>query len=153
MFTVRFLNYAGDDLLGVVEAEYGEDITSKAPTPEIITGKTFNGWNVPITRIVEDMTVRPTYVDITYTVVFMKYDGGVLSVQHVAHGHAATAPTPELIPGHTFVRWDKDFSNITADLTVNPVYTAQILTVRFYSKDGETLWSTQQIEYGNAPRQ
>ena len=68
MFTVRFINYAGDDLLGTVEADYGEDITSKALTPEVFPGKTFNGWNVPITRIVEDMTVRSTYVDMTYTV-------------------------------------------------------------------------------------
>jgi len=148
MFTVRFLNYAGDDLLGIVEAEYGEDITSKAPTPEIITGKSFSGWNVPITQIVEDMTVRPTYEDITYTVIFKKYDGGNLSVQHIVHGHAAIAPTPELIPGHTFTGWDKDFSNITSDLTVNPIYTAQILTVRFLAKDGTTVWSTQSIEYG-----
>ena len=148
MFTVRFLNYAGDDLLGVVEAEYGEDITSKAPTPEVITGKSFNGWNVPITHVVEDMTVRPTYVDITYTVVFKKYDGGNLSVQHIAHGHAAVAPTPELIPGHSFVRWDKDFSHVTTDLTVNPIYTAQVLTVRFLAKDGTTVWSTQSVEYG-----
>ena len=39
MFTVRFLNYAGDDLLGIVEAEYGEDITDRAPEPEVIPGK------------------------------------------------------------------------------------------------------------------
>jgi len=148
MFTVRFLNYAGDDLLGTVEADYGEDITSKAPAPEVFPGKTFNGWNVPITHIVEDMTVRPTYVDTTYTVIFKKYDGGNLSVQHVAHGHAAVAPTPELVPGHTFTGWDKDFSHVTGDLTVNPIYTAQVFTVRFYAKDGSTVWSTQTIEYG-----
>ena len=39
MFTVRFLNYAGDDLLGTVEADYGEDITSKAPAPEVFPVK------------------------------------------------------------------------------------------------------------------
>ena len=94
------------------------------------------------------MTVRPTYEDITYTVIFKKYDGGNLSVQHIAHGHAAVAPTPELIPGHTFTGWDKDFSNITSDLTVNPIYTAQVLTVRFLAKDGTTVWSTQSVEYG-----
>ena len=150
MFTVRFLNYTGDDILGVAEAEYGEDITSKAPTPEVITGKSFSGWNVPITHIVEDMTVRPTYEDITYTVIFKKYDGGNLSVQHIAHGHAAVAPTPELIPGHTFTGWDKDFSNITSDLTVNPIYAAQVLTVRFLDKDREVVVSEQQVEYGKS---
>lgn len=86
MATVRFLNYAGDDLLGIVEADFGEDITSKAPEPEVIEGKNFNGWNPSITRVLFDMTVRPTYVDRTYTVVFKKYDGGNLSVQHAARG-------------------------------------------------------------------
>ena len=33
---VRFLNYAGDDLLGVVEIEYGGNALPLAPTPEII---------------------------------------------------------------------------------------------------------------------
>ena len=74
MFTVRFLNYAGDDLLGVVTCEAGADITSQAPTPEVFEGKTFTGWNVPITNIQEDMTVRPTYKAITYTVIFYKAD-------------------------------------------------------------------------------
>ena len=35
MYTVRFLNYAGDDLLGVVFCEEGEDITDRAPEPEV----------------------------------------------------------------------------------------------------------------------
>ena len=150
MATVRFLNYAGDDLLATVEAEFGEDITSKAPAPEIIEGKTFNGWSPPITRVIMDMTVRPTYVDRTYTVVFTKYDGGNLSVQHVAHGHAAVAPTPELVPGHSFSRWDKDYSNITSDLTVNPIYEANVYTVRFLDKDREVVVSEQQVEYGKS---
>ena len=71
-FTVRFLNYAGDDLLGTATVEWGEDATPLAPTPEIIVGKKFTGWNVPITHVVEDMTVRPTYVDV-HTVTFYNY--------------------------------------------------------------------------------
>ena len=77
MFTVRFLNYAGDDLLGIVEADYGEDITDRAPEPEVIPGKVFIGWNVPINHIVEDMTVRPVYQAevVTYQVRFLNYAG------------------------------------------------------------------------------
>lgn len=72
---VRFLNYAGDDLLGVVEIEYGGNALPLAPTPEIIQGKTFKGWNADITHVTEDMTVRPVYEDQTFTVRFLNYAG------------------------------------------------------------------------------
>lgn len=148
--TVRFLNYAGDDLLGTAVVTYGGDATSQAPTPEIITGKTFSGWNADITHVTEDMTVRPTYDETVYTVVFTKYGGGEASVQHVAHGHSATAPTPLLVEGHHFVRWDKDFSHVTSDLTVNPIYEPNVYTVRFLDKDSQTVVSEQEVEHGKS---
>lgn len=60
-YTVRFLNYAGDDVLKVVTVEVGGDATSLAPTPETIEGKTFKKWNPAITNVTSDMTVRPIY--------------------------------------------------------------------------------------------
>lgn len=147
-YTVRFLNYAGDDLLGTATVEYGEDATPKAPTPEVIAGKKFNGWNVPITCVVEDMTVRPTYVDI-HTVTFYNYAGdGTLSVQEVVDGESAVAPTPETITGKTFNGWDTDFSKVTSDLSIHPLYSDQIFTVRFLNKDATDVWSSQQVIYG-----
>lgn len=147
-YTVRFLNYAGDDLLGTATVEYGEDATPKAPTPEVIAGKKFNGWNVPITCVVEDMTVRPTYVDV-HTVTFYNYAGdGTLSVQEVVDGESAVAPTPETITGKTFNGWDTDFSKVTSDLSIHPLYSDQIFTVRFLNKDATDVWSSQQVIYG-----
>ncbi len=60
-YEVRFLNYAGDDLLADIQAEVGSDITDKAPTPEVIEGKTFKNWSADITNIQSDMTVRGVY--------------------------------------------------------------------------------------------
>ena len=151
MFTVRFLNYAGDDLLGVVTCEAGADITSQAPTPEVFEGKTFTGWNVPITNIQEDITVRPTYKAITYTVIFYKADNvTALSTQTVEYGKSATAPTPEAVIGKDFVKWDKEYSNVKSNLEIYPVYKVKVLTVRFFDKDGETVLSTQTVSYGNS---
>ena len=148
-FTVRFLNYAGDDLLGTATVEWGEDATPLAPTPEIIAGKKFTGWNVPITHVVEDMTVRPTYVDV-HTVTFYNYKGdGTLSVQEVEDGQDAKAPKEEKIAGKTFTGWDTDFTNVHSDLSVHPLYTDIYLTVRFLNKDGTDVWSTQSIRYGD----
>ena len=148
-FTVRFLNYAGDDLLGTATVEWGEDATPLAPTPEIIAGKKFTGWNVPITHVVEDMTVRPTYVDV-HTVTFYNYKGdGILSVQEVEDGQDAKAPKEEKIAGKRFIGWDTDFTNVHSDLSVHPLYTDIYLTVRFLNKDGTDVWSTQSIRYGD----
>ena len=151
MYTVRFLNYAGDDLLGVVTCEAGADITDQAPTPEVFEGKTFTGWNVPITNIQEDMTVRPTYKTTTYTVIFYKADNETaLSTQTVEYGKAAIAPTPQSVIGKDFEKWDKDYSNVKSDLDVYPVYVDQTFTVRFFDKDGESVLSTQTVIYGNS---
>ena len=40
----------------------------------------------------------------------------------VEEGEAATAPVDPTRDGYTFTGWDKDFSNITADLTVTAKY-------------------------------
>ena len=87
MYTVRFLNYAGDDLLGVVTCEAGDDITDLAPQPEVFEDKVFVSWNVDITNIQEDMTVRPIYNFKMYTVIFYKVDKRTpLSTQSIPYG-------------------------------------------------------------------
>ncbi|MDR1712883.1 MAG: RICIN domain-containing protein [Coriobacteriales bacterium] len=51
---------------------------------------------------------------------FKNWDGSVLKTQSgIAYGSAATAPTTNPTrSGYIFVGWDKDFSNVTANLTV-----------------------------------
>lgn len=101
-YTVRFLNYAGTDLLGTCDVEAGGDATDLAPQPEVIEGMVFNGWNVDITKVMEDMTVRPTYKSdsIYYTVNFLNYAGDdYLSTQKVKEGEDAVPPSPEKIRG------------------------------------------------------
>lgn len=80
----------------------------------------------------------------SYTVTFM--DGKtVLKTEKVQHGSAATAPKVSEKDGKTFKGWDKDFSNVTSDLTINAVYDVDTFTVTF--KDGDTVLSIQTVEY------
>lgn len=80
----------------------------------------------------------------SYTVTFM--DGKtVLKTEKVKHGSAATAPKVPEKDGKTFSKWDKDFKNITSDLTINAVYDVDTFTVTF--KDGEKVLETQTVEY------
>ena len=54
----------------------------------------------------------------TYTVTFVDGQGKTLKTQKVKSGKAATAPATPKRSGYTFTGWDKDFSKVTADMTV-----------------------------------
>lgn len=89
-------------------------------------------------------TVYVNWTINSYTVTFM--DGKtLLKTEKVQHGSAATAPEVPEQDGKTFKGWDKDFSKVTSDLTINAVYDVDTFTVTF--KDGEKLLETQTVEY------
>ena len=80
-----------------------------------------------------------------YTVTFMDGEKVLETFTNVPHGSAVTAPEVPEKNGKTFKGWDKDFSNVTSDLTINAVYDVDTFTVTF--KDGEKVLETQTVEY------
>lgn len=61
----------------------------------------------------------------SYTVTFVNHEGTVLSVlSDVASGSDVTAqaPIPPAREGYVFMGWSEDLSQVTANLTVHPVY-------------------------------
>ena len=84
----------------------------------------------------------------SYTVTFKDWDDSTLQSGSVNYGHGATAPADPLRTGFTFTGWDKGFNNITADLTVNAVYTINSYTVVFKDWDGTSL-KTESVDHGN----
>lgn len=80
-----------------------------------------------------------------YTVTFMDGEKVLETFTNVPHGSAVTAPEVPKKDGKTFSKWDKDFKNITSDLTINAVYDVDTFTVTF--KDGEKVLETQTVEY------
>lgn len=79
------------------------------------------------TILVESADTTPTT---KYTVTFLNGDGSVMKTQSVSEGKSATAPTATPTKAATdthyyqFAGWDTDFTNVTADITVKPVFTA-----------------------------
>ncbi|MBR2414489.1 MAG: Ig-like domain-containing protein [Clostridia bacterium] len=57
-----------------------------------------------------------------FTVTFVDADGTVLSEQEVTFGFDAVAPAVAFKQGFVFMGWDKDYTNITAELTVTAQY-------------------------------
>ena len=80
-----------------------------------------------------------------YTVTFMDGEKVLETFTNVPHGDTVTAPEVPKKDGKTFKEWDKDFSNVTSDLTINAVYDVDTFTVTF--KDGEKVLETQTVEY------
>ena len=64
----------------------------------------------------------PTPEKVMYTVVFVDHNGTVLKVEKVEAGQGATALQAPERKGYRFVKWDTDFSTVTKDLLVKPVY-------------------------------
>ena len=80
-----------------------------------------------------------------YTVTFMDGEKVLKAYTNVPHGDTVTAPEVPKKDGKTFSKWDKDFSKVTSDLTINAVYDVDTFTVTF--KDGEKVLETQTVEY------
>lgn len=90
--------------------------------------------------------VYPEY----FTVTFLDWDNEVLKEEKVFVGEDAQEPEQPYRQGYTFTGWDKDFTNVTADLTVKAQFEINTFTVRFFDMEGVQIGADQQIEYGNA---
>ena len=98
-----------------------------APADPSREGYTFKGWDSDFSNITTDLIVNALWEQvpapvITYKVTFTDGQGGILSEQDIESGKAAVAPADPSREGYTFKGWDADFSNITADLTVNALW-------------------------------
>ncbi len=87
-----------------------------------------------------------------YTVRFLDMNGDVISVQEVADGEAATAPTENQykIDGYIFKGWDKSFDNITADTDIHGKY-VKAYNVKFVDMNDNVI-SEQVVEEGKSAK-
>ncbi|MBQ1977866.1 MAG: InlB B-repeat-containing protein, partial [Ruminococcus sp.] len=130
-YTVTFVNYDGTVLAEEVVRKGADAEAPAAPTRDgdVQCRYVFRCWDADFTNVTEDMTVMALYdVELNkYTVTFTDFNGTVLSAQTVEYGKAAEAPAEPTREGYGFVGWDKDFSNITSDLTVTALYMEDIV--------------------------
>ncbi len=84
---------------------------------------------------------------VKYTVTFVDDEGNVLETQRVKEGDAATPETPTK-EGYTFVGWDKDFSNVTEDMTVTAIFEINSYKVTFVDMFDNIL-KEEMVEFGS----
>lgn len=120
-YTVIFLDENGEILQKHEFVPKGETITPPEAPSKL--GYSFIGWDKPLENITSNLTVSPVFEINKYTVTFKGVDGAVIkTINNVEHGSAVVAPTPPDVQGYIFVGWDKEFNNVTSDLTVNGLY-------------------------------
>jgi uncharacterized repeat protein (TIGR02543 family) len=74
-----------------------------------------------------------------YNIDFIDHDDSVIKSETVRYMGSATAPTQPEREGYTFTGWDRDFENITGDLSVKAVYSINQYTITFDSAGGSAV--------------
>ena len=85
-----------------------------------------------------------------YTVTFLDAFGATLKSEKVYKGDGATAPEAPEIADKAFDRWDTDFSAVTGDLTVSPIYVAAAEYTVTFKDDTGTVLKTEKVIHGHA---
>ena len=94
-----------------------------------------------------------------FTVRFLDADGNEIDVQTILYGESATAPATPALPSDTaewdyisFKEWDTDFTNVTSDLDIRPIFNRnkKSYTIKFVDYNDSEITS-ESVEYGEMP--
>lgn len=144
--TVTFKDWDGT-VLKTQKVNYGE--AAQAPESPTRTGYTFRGWSTDFAAVTSDLVVWAEYDAITFTVTFKSWNGTVLKTQTVNYGTDATAPTAPERTGYYFKGWDKNYTDVTENLTVTALYNIKTYTVSFVDWNGVTL-KQETVNHGSS---
>ena len=146
-YTVKFFD-KDDNQIGETQTVNWNE-AAVAPETPVWDGHTFTGWSAEFDHVKSDLDIKPIYDVQAYSVTFLGFNDVELKKENVEYGKSATAPSAPEVTGYTFKNWDKDFSNITGDLTVKAVYEINKFTVSFVDWNGTEL-KKEEVEYGKA---
>ncbi len=151
------VTYKVDGATVAVKTVIENSDASNLITPQKI-GHIFTGWTVDvgnITEVTTNITATANFVKIKYTVIF-KYGDGLTKTESVEFEESAPRPENTDKVGYDFVGWDRtdeELNSITANITVNALYTIKTCTVNFYENaDSDTPIETQTVNYGSHVR-
>ena len=144
VYDVTFVDWNGNVLI-TDNVRHGDSATPPEENPKR-EGYTFTGWSENFSQVTKNMTVTAQYKINTYVVTFVDWDGSLIDVKTVEHGATALAPIQPSRTGWTFVKWDKDLTNVTQAMTVTAQYERNKYVVKFVDWDG-TMLKNYDVEY------
>lgn len=144
--------------------DFEQNLPQEPTKPDVSEGKwKFLGWFYSDGTIFdfekltknEDINLYAKFelIKNSFTVMFQDEDGTPIKVngkttQEVNYGDSAIEPKRPTKEGYTFAGWDKDFTNITKDVTIKATYTVNEYTVTYKSL-GEVV-STSKVKFGTS---
>lgn len=126
--TITFIVEA-NELIEIDEADYqylGHDFVGFYTDTEFT-----NYWNHKTETVTSELTLYPKYKAHSFEVIFVDYDGTVLSEETVEYGESALAPDVGERDGYVFIGWDTDNLDY---VTETMIVTAQYVTEDEYCK-------------------
>lgn len=126
--------------------EYGKDV--EFPEPQGKEGHTFSHWSHDGKFVKEDMVIHANYEINKYAVTFKDETGKVVAQVDVPHGSSVEAPVAPEKEGYHFVKWSKDITNVTEDITVTPIYEINVYEITYIMNEEEVV---VEVEHGQTP--
>jgi hypothetical protein len=118
---------------------YWQDVPSSCVITTDPTYQTVMGTGINVKAVFyKTKTAEST----SYTVVFQDRSGRILQSTNVSKGSDATTPPSPAMVGYTFTGWDKPYTNVTADLTLSPVFVRADETYALTVVNGQTSGGT-----------
>ena len=147
---IYIVTFKGKDGATLKAEAVEEGQSATAPDAPEVDCYTFTGWDKTFSNITSDLVVNALYSINKHEVKFLDWDGTELKKQSVDCGSDAEAPANPSREGYNFTGWDKEFTNITAPLTVTAQYTIKTFTVTFKDSEGNTIGTPQVVEWNTA---
>lgn len=129
-YTIVFMDSLTEYVIDIVLVSGGG--TAVAPNAPAHNGYYFVGWNASYANVQQDLTIYAMYESTVpptaeqFTVIFLNYNGTVLSRQTVEYGASATAPQNPERQYYNFIGWSGAFDNITEDTAVVALFECAI---------------------------
>lgn len=142
-YELTFVDYNGGVITEVVYTNGQDIVMPEGPQRE---GYIFMGWDIDLSNVNSDVTVKGIYVKNVYKVNF--YNGDILvKTIDVEHGDNCTySGDKPTTPGGIFKGWDHELKNITSDTDVHAIYEYEKYYVKYY-EDGRKVFE-EEVEYG-----
>lgn len=135
-FTVKFIGANGEELKEETVL-FGQDAT--APIVENSDGLEFFGWDKDFTSVTENLVVTAVFKT-RHAVTFFDNDGKIYK-QFTVYDGDGIPDAPKSAPyvnGYKFTGWDTDFTSVTGDLEIHPIY-KMLYTVEYVGFGGAEL--------------
>ena len=145
-YQVKFIGF--NDI--ILKAEVvNENADLNYPDAPMVDGYTFVNWDQDIDKVTSDLVIKAIYRKNQFRVVFYNEVDEIISEQIVDYGKSAEDVTFPSKEGYNFIGWDQEFTNVTADLYIKPVFEQKEFTVKFYDETGNVI-KTKKVLYGES---